>query len=47
VPHNATALTMVNAVSMIFFTPSILFEIIIGFWLLIKGVKIPGIKSSN
>ncbi len=40
VPQNATVLSMVNPVSMMFFTPSIFFEIIIGLWLLIKGLSI-------
>jgi hypothetical protein len=37
--------TAVNSVSMIFYTPSILFEILIGLWLIFKGLKIPGVKS--
>ncbi len=45
VPQNATVLSMVNPISMMFFTPSILFEIAIGLWLLIKGLKISEVKS--
>ena len=40
VPRNAAMLTMVSPVSMIFMTPSILFELMIGLWLLIKGTKV-------
>lgn len=40
VPQNATVLTMVNTISMIFFAPSILFELIIGLWLISKGINI-------
>jgi len=40
VPQNATVLTMVNTISMIFFAPSILFELMIGIWLLIKGINV-------
>lgn len=44
IPQNATLTTMVNAISMIFMTPSILFELIIGFWLLFKGIKLHQMK---
>jgi len=40
VPQNSGVLTMVNAVSMIFMTPSIFFELAIGLWLLVKGVNV-------
>ena len=40
VPQNAAVLTMVNPISMIFMTPSILFELIIGFWLIWKGINV-------
>ena len=40
VPQNATVLSMVNPISMIFFAPSILFEIVMGIWLLFKGIKV-------
>jgi hypothetical protein len=40
VPRNAAALTMVSPVSMIFMTPSILFELTIGFWFIFKGINI-------
>lgn len=40
VPRNAAALTMVSPVGMIFMTPSILFELTIGLWLLIKGIRV-------
>jgi len=40
VPQNATVLSMVNPISMIFFSPSVLFEIVIGLWLLFKGIKV-------
>jgi hypothetical protein len=40
IPQNASVHSMVNYTSMIFFTPSILFELIIGFWLIIKDIKI-------
>ncbi len=40
VPQNATVLTMVNTISMVFFAPSVLFELIIGLWLLIKGINV-------
>ena len=40
VPQNAAVMTMVNAISMILMTPSILFELTIGIWLLIKGINI-------
>ena len=39
VPQNAAAMTMVNAISVILMTPSILFELTIGIWLLIKGIN--------
>ena len=39
-PQNATVLTMVNTISMIFFAPSVLFELMIGLWLLIKGINV-------
>ena len=45
IPQNATVLSMVNPISMMFFTPSILFEIAIGLWLLIKGLNIKEAKS--
>jgi hypothetical protein len=41
VPQNAAVLTMVNPISMIFMTPSILFELTIGFWLIFKGINMP------
>jgi hypothetical protein len=41
VPQNAAVLTMVNPISMIFMTPSILFELTIGFWFIFKGINIP------
>jgi hypothetical protein len=40
-PQNAAVLTMVNPISMIFMTPSILFELLIGFWLICKGINVP------
>jgi len=40
VPRNAAALTMVSPVGMIFMTPSILFELTIGLWLLLKGIRV-------
>ena len=40
VPRNAAALTMVSPVGMIFMTPSILFELAIGFWLIFKGINV-------
>jgi hypothetical protein len=40
VPQKSGVLTMVNAVSMIFMTPSILFELLIGIWLLLKGIRV-------
>lgn len=40
IPQNATVTTMVNAISMTFMTPSILFEVIIGLWLLFKGINL-------
>jgi hypothetical protein len=40
VPQNAAVLTMVNPVSMIFMVPSILFELLIGIWLLLKGIRV-------
>jgi hypothetical protein len=40
ISQNATVMTMVNVFSMIFMSPSILFELIIGFWLLFKGIKL-------
>lgn len=40
VPRNAAVLTMVSPVSMIFMTPSILFELTIGFWFIFKGINI-------
>lgn len=40
VPQNSTVLSMVNPISMIFFSPSVLFEIVIGIWLLFKGIKV-------
>jgi hypothetical protein len=40
VPQNAAVLTMVNPVSMILMAPSILFELIIGFWLIGKGINV-------
>jgi hypothetical protein len=40
VPRNAAALTMVSPVGMIFMSPSILFELTIGLWLLIKGIRV-------
>lgn len=42
VPASASAQTMVNTVSMTMFAPSILFEVAIGLWLLIKGLKVAG-----
>ena len=39
-PRNAAALTMVSPVGMIFMTPSILFELTIGFWLIFKGINV-------
>jgi hypothetical protein len=39
IPRNAAALTMVSPVGMVFMTPSILFELTIGLWLLIKGIR--------
>ncbi len=39
-PRNAAALTMVSPVGMIFMTPSILFELAIGFWLIFKGINV-------
>jgi len=44
IPQNGTMMTMVNSISMIFMTPSILFELIIGLWLLIKGIKLQQMK---
>jgi hypothetical protein len=40
VPRNAAALTMVSPVSMIFMTPSIVFELTIGLWLLSRGIRV-------
>ena len=39
-PQNAAELTMVNPISMMFMMPSVLFELIIGFWLIFKGLDI-------
>ncbi len=47
VPQNTTVLTMVNTISMIFFAPSILFELMIGLWLLFKGVNIQQRDAKN
>jgi hypothetical protein len=44
IPQNSSVTTMVNTIGMIFMTPSILFELMIGLWLLIKGIKICEIK---
>ena len=40
VPRGAAALTMVSPVGMIFMTPSVLFELTVGLWLLIKGINV-------
>jgi hypothetical protein len=45
IPQNLSVTTIVNTIGMIFMSPSILFELMIGLWLLIKGIKISGIKS--
>ena len=47
VPQNATVLTMVNTISMIFFAPSILFELMIGLWLLFKGINVQQKDTKN
>lgn len=39
VPASASAQSMVNTLSMTMFAPSVVFELLVGFWLLIKGVK--------
>ncbi len=39
-PQNAAAPAMVNSISMMFMMPSVLFELIIGFWLIFKGIDI-------
>jgi hypothetical protein len=40
VPRGAAVLAMVSPVGMIFMTPSILFELTIGFWLILKGINV-------
>lgn len=42
VPPSSSAQTMVNTLSMTMFAPSVLFELAIGGWLLVKGVKLAG-----
>lgn len=40
VPSSSSAQSMVNTVSMTLFAPSVLFELLIGSWLVIKGLKL-------
>jgi MFS family permease len=47
VPQNATVLTMVNTISMIFFAPSVLFELMIGLWLIFKGINVRQMDTKN
>lgn len=47
VPASSSAQTMVNTMSMTMFAPSVLFEVAIGLWLLIKGLKVDGAPGAR